>query len=171
MIAPGPWVGRTFAFDLPVTSFPMVLERLRGTPARAAALVSGVPEAALAVRPNGAWSAKDHIGHLTDLGELDDRRVAEFLARTPVLSAADMGNRRTWEAGHAERPIGALLDDLRVHREALVRRLDALTAEQVALTAEHPRLKRPLRLVDWAFFVAEHDDHHLAHARRALRGG
>jgi hypothetical protein len=26
----------------------------------------------------------------------------------------------------------------------------------------HPRLKEPMRLVDHLFFVAEHDDHHLA---------
>jgi hypothetical protein len=26
----------------------------------------------------------------------------------------------------------------------------------------HPRLKQPMRLVDHLYFVAEHDDHHLA---------
>jgi hypothetical protein len=29
-------------------------------------------------------------------------------------------------------------------------------------TLLHPRLKMPMRLVDHLFFVAEHDDHHLA---------
>jgi hypothetical protein len=32
----------------------------------------------------------------------------------------------------------------------------------------HPRLKQPMRLVDHLFFVAEHDDHHLALIRELL---
>jgi len=32
----------------------------------------------------------------------------------------------------------------------------------VVKTAWHPRLKVRMRLVDLAYFVAEHDDHHLA---------
>jgi hypothetical protein len=36
-------------------------------------------------------------------------------------------------------------------------------------TALHPRLKRPMRLVDLCFFVAEHDDHHLATVTRLAR--
>jgi hypothetical protein len=30
-------------------------------------------------------------------------------------------------------------------------------------TMLHPRLKQTMRLVDHLYFVAEHDDHHLAH--------
>jgi hypothetical protein len=29
-------------------------------------------------------------------------------------------------------------------------------------TALHPRLNVPMRVLDWAYFIAEHDDHHLA---------
>lgn len=29
-----PWIQRTFSFDFPVTKFPDILERVRGTPAR-----------------------------------------------------------------------------------------------------------------------------------------
>jgi len=29
-------------------------------------------------------------------------------------------------------------------------------------TALHPRLQQPMRVLDMAFFTAEHDDHHLA---------
>jgi hypothetical protein len=32
----------------------------------------------------------------------------------------------------------------------------------------HPRLKTPMRLVDHLYFVAEHDDHHLARIRELL---
>lgn len=32
----------------------------------------------------------------------------------------------------------------------------------------HPRLQRSLRVLDWAYFIAWHDDHHFAQARRVL---
>jgi hypothetical protein len=40
--------------------------------------------------------------------------------------------------------------------------------EQIVRTAVHPRLQMPMRLVDWAYFVAEHDDHHLARIRELI---
>ena len=36
--------------------------------------------------------------------------------------------------------------------------------------ASHPRLATPMRLLDIAFFVAAHDDHHLARITEILRG-
>jgi hypothetical protein len=35
----------------------------------------------------------------------------------------------------------------------------------------HPRLKTPMRLVDHLYFVAEHDDHHLAHIWGLINAG
>lgn len=168
MIKPMPWIGRSFTFGLDVGAFPMVLERLRGTPARAAALVDGLPEARLAARWEGVWSAKEQIGHLADLDDLDQARLDDFLARTPTLSAWDVSNPRTEEAEHAKRPIWIVLEQLKEKRDRLVARLDALAPEEIGLTAEHPRLHVSMRVIDWAQFVAEHDDHHLAHARWVL---
>jgi|SRR5271169_3406603 len=51
---------------------------------------------------------------------------------------------------------------------ARLRKLEVLTEDEVARTALHPRLQQPMRLLDWAYFVAEHDDHHLALARQAI---
>jgi hypothetical protein len=167
MIAPIKWLERSWTFDLPAAAFPAILERLRGTPARAADLVSGVPESVLGRRLDG-WSIKEHIGHLDDLHALDEARLGEFAASVPVLSAADMGNERTEAAGHNARPVREILDQLRRHRASLVDRMDALSLDDVQATSQHPRLKRPVRLIDWAYFVAEHDDHHLVQARRVL---
>jgi hypothetical protein len=36
-------------------------------------------------------------------------------------------------------------------------------------TLEHPRLKAPMRAIDHLYFVAEHDDHHLAMIEEFLR--
>ena len=163
------WTDRQWSLTLPVGVFPALLERLRGTPARAAEILSGVPEELSGARAGAAWSAKDHIGHLTDLDELDQRRLAEFLDRITPLSVADPENRRTEQAGHGTTPSSELVSRFRRDRDELVRRMELLSADQLTITARHTRLGQDLRLIDWAFFVAEHDDHHLAHARRALR--
>jgi hypothetical protein len=168
MITPMRWFDRTFTFGLPLSVFPAVLERLRGTPARAAELVSGVPREVLTRRTGDKWSIQEHIAHLTDLGVLDDKRLQDYLASATTLSLADLQNRATEEADHNRQPIAVVLERLRAGRMDLVRRMDALTEDEVGRSAIHPRLKQPMRLMDWAIFVAEHDDHHLAHVHQAL---
>ncbi len=75
MIEPIRWFERTWTFSLPAGAFPAVLERLRGTPARAVRAdvgsAGGHPQ-----RPHriGAWSAKEHLAHLDDLHDLDEKR-------------------------------------------------------------------------------------------------
>ena len=171
MVSMTPWVERTFRFDRQPGEFPALLQRLSGTPPRARDLVAGVPEDRLGQRPEGTrWSAKEHIGHLADLQALDDTRLREFLSRAPVLSAADMSNRATESAGHNSTPIETTLRRLSEGRLAWVRQLEALSEEDLLRTALHPRLRQPMRLIDWASFIAEHDDHHLARADEAIRG-
>jgi hypothetical protein len=168
MITPMRWFDRSFTFDLPLGAFPAVIERLRGTPARAAELVAGVPAQVLTRRTNGKWSVQEHIAHLSDLGVLDDKRLEDFLAGTADLSPADLQNRATERADHNQQPIAAVLERLRTGRVDLVRRMDVLTEDVVGRTAIHPRLKQPMRLMDWAIFVADHDDHHLARVHQAI---
>ena len=168
MIAPMEWKSRTFALDLPPGAFPEILERLRGTPPRVAQLIAGVSEQVLSAQVDGKWSAKENVGHLADLSDLDEWRLREFLVHASILSAADSENRATEAAGHNRVPIDLLLEQLRTRRSQWVRQLEALTEEEVALQAVHPRLKTKMRLVDWTYFVAEHDDHHLALARLAI---
>ena len=146
------------------------MERLRGTPVRIAALIEGLPDARLTAQPGGAWSVKEHIGHLDDLDALDKTRLEEFVRGEQMLSAADMTNRRTHEAGYNRLPADHLLKQFRLHRGELVDRLETLAPLDVERTALHPRLKTSMRLVDWLYFVAEHDDHHVARIREVLRG-
>lgn len=168
MIAQVAWLDREFVFSQPIGLFPIVLERLRGTPPRARELVSGIREDTLRRRVHDKWSVKEHLGHLIDLELLDDRRLDEFLNRAEVLSAADMRNRATEDGNHRRIPIADLIRRLAAGRARLLRRFEILTAEEVKITALHPRLQKPMRLLDWAYFLAEHDDHHLALARGVL---
>lgn len=169
MIEPIAWMQRQFTFDQPIGVFPALLERLRGTPARAGELTSGLPQEILVTRVNGKWSVSEHLGHLVDLHPLDDRRLREFQEKVPVLSPADGSNSATEHGNYREVPIAEILGKMRAGRTTLVHRLETLTDKEVEFTAIHPRLQKPLRLLDWVYFVAEHDDHHLACARAAMR--
>jgi hypothetical protein len=75
---------------------------------------------------------------------------------------ADLTNRRTDEAIHNARPLEQILTEFRAARETLLNRVDELDASLLARAIPHPLLKTPMRLVDHLYFVAEHDDHHLA---------
>ena len=155
------WVERKFHFDLPVGVFPSIVERLRGTPARLEELVRSFPAELLTERPEGAWSVKEQVGHLLDLDELHEGRLDDYDTGAATLRPADVENRKTHEAGHNSRPVEDLLAEFRAARTRFVEKLEAMDEVALARTALHPRLQQPMRVVDLAFFVAEHDDHHL----------
>src|SRR5258707_12277128 len=108
---PRPWTQRHFTFNLPEDLFPVVVERLRGTPTRIEDKVRSLPASVLTRREGEAWSIQEHVGHLLDLDELHAGRLDDFLAGAPVLRAADMANRKTHEAGHNGRPIAERVRD------------------------------------------------------------
>ena len=164
-----PWVERTFRFDFPVTKFPDILERLRGTPARLEEALCGLTTDVLTRRDEEGWSAQENAGHLLDLEEIWFRRVAELIVGVSVLCAADMTNQKTHAANHNARDIRDLLSAFRKARTTLVVRHEALDEAEWGKTALHPRLKQPLRVVDLACFVAEHDDYHLARIHELTR--
>ena len=159
------WVEREFEFNLPVGVFPCVVERLRGTPARLEELTRGLTRGQLTAQPGGLWSIQEQAGHLLDSDELPEGRLEDYARGLEVLRAADMSNRKTEEAGHNSARLEDLLARFRSARESFVRRLEALTEEEVAASALHPRLGKRMRVIDMALFVAEHDDHHLASIR------
>ena len=161
MTAARRWFDRRFELGLPVRAAPALLERLRDTAPRLEAAARGLPAPVLSHRPEGRWSIKEHVGHLTDLEALWALRLDDFDSGAPILTAADLENRRTHEARHNERPIADLLRDFHSARERILRRLDAMDARALGRVARHPRLRQPMSVVDLCFFVAEHDDHHL----------
>ena len=156
------WFEREFTFDLPAWMYPNVVERLRGTPARVEELVREESADLLARRDGERWSMQENIGHLLDLEPLWIGRVDDILQGAERLRDADLTNRKTHEADHNSAPVASLLGAFRAARERLVRLLDEMDDAALARAATHPRLEQPMRLVDLIFFVAEHDDHHLA---------
>jgi len=139
-----------------------VLERLRGTPARLEERLRHLSKGVLTRKDGASWSIQENAGHLLDLEPLWAARVEDFLKGNARLQVADLTNRKTHEAGHNNSPVEGILSAFRSARSQLVSRLETLDNGAFARTALHPRLDQPMRLLDHAFFVAEHDDHHLA---------
>lgn len=155
------WFERRFDAQ-PASRFPVILERLRGTPARLEERLRDVAPARLTSQLDGAWSAQENVGHLIDLESLWHRRAQQLFAGETELAPTDLANRRTFEAGHNDRPIADLLAEFRRVRQAFVALIAHADHTALARTALHPRLRTPMSLTDLAYFVAEHDDHHLA---------
>jgi hypothetical protein len=105
---------------------------------------------------------QENAGHLLDLESLFAQRVDEYEAGAEQLHAADMTNRKTYEADHNTVPLDLILGNFREQRLKLAERLDKLPEDAFARRALHPRLNVPMRLVDMLFFQSEHDDFHLA---------
>jgi uncharacterized damage-inducible protein DinB len=163
------WFDRRFEFALPHEAHEVVVERLRGLVPRLAHKLANVAPATLTRRVDDTWSVQENVGHLLDLEPLWHARLDELLAGAPRLRAADLANRRTHEAAWNDVPLPGIVDRLRQSRDRFVERLDGLAAADFARVSRHPRLDQPMRLVDHALFVAEHDDHHLARITELLR--
>src|SRR6267378_1432531 len=156
------WFERKFEFWFPVELHPNLCARLRGTPARLEETLRGRSHKILIGKPQDKWSAQEHAGHLLDLEPLWLARVNDYVATSDQLTEADLTNRKTHEANHNARRTEEILTEFRAARERLLKRVDELDASLFARSLPHPRLKTPMRLVDHLYFVAEHDDHHLA---------
>jgi uncharacterized damage-inducible protein DinB len=156
------WFDRKFDFSLPADALPALRDRLRSTPDRLADAFRGRCPNPRTRKPDGKWSAQEHAGHLADLEPLWLARVDDFVMGTPRLTPADLTNRKTEEAHHNARALSGILDEFRAARAELLARLESLDPAAFSRTIVHPRLETPMRLVDHLYFVAEHDDHHLA---------
>jgi uncharacterized damage-inducible protein DinB len=164
------WFERKFEFTFPLEQYPNVCIRLRGTPARLEEMLREVSSEVLVAKPEGKWSAQEHAGHLLDLEPLWLARVEDFVAGKDLLTVADLTNRKTHEAGHNKRALKEILTGFRSERLRLLNRVEQLDSALFARSVVHPRLKQLMRLVDHLYFVAEHDDHHLARIWEMIGG-
>jgi uncharacterized damage-inducible protein DinB len=157
-----PWTAHVFNLDIDPGWIYNILTRVEDTELRLRHYCKELDDAHLSLQTNGAWSIKEHIGHLIDLEELHLNRLKEFADLKVVLTGADMSNAKTEAAAHNERAITDLLDEFSQTRKELAQAYKALPEQSLFHKAMHPRLKVLMRPVDLMYFIAEHDDHHLA---------
>lgn len=162
------WTDRSFNFDFPTGHWPIIISRLKGTFPVLQYIIQYCDPHILTLQNNNKWSIKQHIGHLTDLEELHITRISDFRKNTPVLSAWDGTNKKTEEQDHNNKNIDELLTAFKNIRDTFLGELLLFTDEELNKTALHPRLQKNMRIVDMAFFVAEHDDHHITKIREIV---
>ena len=157
-----PWFERKFPVAKDAGGLPSVIERLEGTPVRLDEKIRLIRSDKLKAKSEGKWSIQEHVGHLLDLEPLWSKRVDDIVSSKQTMAAADLTNRKTHEADHNSSSIEFLLREFRRERFQLVDKLQVLEPADLLKTSLHPRLKTPMGIMDLAYFVAEHDDHHLA---------
>ena len=161
------WFKRKFGQFDDNGTLPGIIERLSGTPVRLAFKIKNIDPEKLMLKPHGKWSIKEEIGHLLDLESLWSERLDDFFNGKSELRSADLENQKTHKANHNERTADGLLADFKIEREKLIEKIYQIEkVGKLNQTALHPRLKTPMKVIDLAYFIAEHDDHHLAQITR-----
>jgi uncharacterized damage-inducible protein DinB len=156
-----PWFERKFPTLEDNGIFPSILERLEGTPARLTAKMKKI-NANVPVSKEGKWSIKKEIGHLIDLEPLWHERAKQILRGEGNLLIADLTNQKTHQTEHDAQSAAQLIKKFSKCRQDFMQTLQNINEADLEKAAVHPRLGTPMRLIDLVFFVAEHDDHHLA---------
>jgi len=155
------WFDKKFKFEFSQSEYGKILNKLLQNPDNISNLVLSVPSDKLSKRVEGRWSIQENIGHLIDLEELHNGRIEDFIAGVETLRPADLNNKKTDEANHNNKNISELLMQLKSVREFFVKRLQELDEKILLSTSIHPRLNQPMRPIDLAQFVLEHDEHHI----------
>ena len=156
------WFKRKFPAIEDNGILPPIIERLRGTPARIEELTGRLSSELTTIKVKEKWSVKEEIGHLSDLEPLWSDRFDDLVNGLPELRAADLTNQKTHNANHNATDVKILLQRFREQRQQFMNKLIRLNGEKLLNVSLHPRLKTPMRIIDLGYFVAEHDDHHLA---------
>lgn len=157
-----PWFERQFPSITDHGQLPTIIERLEGTPIRLEKKVLQFSDEFLVEFSDDNWSIQEHVGHLLNLESLWLQRIYDIMNGESMLTVADLTNQSTYDSKYNEQDIEVILDTFIEVREQLVALLRSVSGEDLLKSALHPRMKRPMRIIDLAYFVAEHDDHHLA---------
>lgn len=162
------WTERKFSFGYDKGYVPLFIERLNGVAPRLEELLNSSDEKVASVRQGNEWSVKEHAGHLFDLENLHTGRIDDFIAGLSALRPADMNNKDTYKANHNERSIPELISLFRQTRSKFIHKIRSLDEKYFETKALHPRLQQMVTLTDLLFFIAEHDNHHLARIANLL---
>ena len=162
------WFDRKFDLSFDTDKFAAIYTRLAHAPDMVKQIVVHLPEETLLYKPEGKWSIKEQIGHLSVLEPIWRIRFQDIREEKPRLTPADLDNRATTEAGFNAYTLGALLEKFTAERKATLSLLDSIDPLDITKTSLHPRLQQPMRIIDLAYFVAEHDDHHMACIRELI---
>src|ERR1700761_7180368 len=93
------WFDRNFAFDFGPEKYGGICLRLKTKPADLQKALSRLSEDQLVAKPNGTWSMKEQLGHLSVLEPVWRIRFEDIEEQKPQLTSVDLNNTATTEAG------------------------------------------------------------------------
>ena len=130
--------------------------------------MGGLPSEVLTRRPDSGWSIQENAGHLINVEALFIGRLDDYEAGLEELRPADMSNMATEQSTYNDQDIESILTRFREVREGYLARLDHQPEDYFAKIAWHPRLEKPMRVVDQLEFQVAHDAHHLERIEELL---
>lgn len=163
------WFERKFEPIINNGRLPSIIERLAGTPIRVEQKVLQFADEFLIQHKDDDWSIQEQVGHLLNLEWLWYARITDIINGEAYLTEADLTNTATYEAKYNEQNIEAILDAFIEVRNQLITLLRSVKSGDLNKQSLHPRLQTPMKIIDLAYFIAEHDDHHLAIIQRISR--
>lgn len=164
------WNERRLPFGKDPVEFPFLLERMEGTPIRVAALFREHPVERLVMGMSGKWSPSEILAHLLHIDRCMQARVDDFAERRQSLCRIELDDQDARIALHRAQPPGDLIEEFRLTRGHLIRRLRQLDDQALRHRATHPCMAIAYGPADMALWLAEHDDHHLVAMRAQLAG-
>jgi len=164
------WFERKFSSIEDNGRLATIIERLDGTEYRLIGKLADDEGPDLTTKNGGKWSVMEEIGHLYTLEPPWLGRIKDIVAGKETLREADLSNKATDKGKFNSKDLEDLLDDFGERREELLSALRKIKPEDLEKSSKHPRLGTPMRIIELAYFVAEHDDHHLAKISKMLEG-
>ena len=146
------------------------LARMERTAEDFAAAIKGVPDAALARRPDDKnWSAKEVICHVRDTEESFMMRFQSIMEMDEPRFLPAEPDRWATERQYQRNDAAEALQAFRVRRDESLRFLHGLRPEHWERGGVHATRGR-MTMKDFVGLMAWHDDNHLDQLRRALEG-
>lgn len=157
----GKWFDRKFDFNLSDKAFPYLLERLETGITRFKEAVRNLPDSGLSFKPHNKWSIKEHLGHISLMEPIWQKRFTDIQNNENIMTSADLSNSATDRADFNRQNSETILEELASKRVQTINLLKNFNRKDFRNQSLHPRLQKPMRIIDLMYFVAEHDDHHL----------
>ncbi|QNR84365.1 DinB family protein [Pedobacter riviphilus] len=171
MIEPKPfvkWFDRKFDTNIDIVQFEDVLSRMEHFPAVLNQLLETYPKKITTIKTGAKWSVNENVGHLILLEDLWRRRFQDIKDGKPDMSPADLNNTATDQASFNEQVLNELTKSLSDERAKTIVLLKGISKEDLLKKSTHPRLNQPMNIVDFMYFVAGHDEHHMAAMRSII---
>jgi DinB family protein len=143
------------------------LDAAEKSPKEIAAAVSGLPDETLRYKPSpDKWCILEILGHLADAEVINSYRLRQMLAdKDPVVAPIDQD---AWakHLGYLECSVPELVALYGLNRHATLQLLRRMKPEDLAKSAYHPELKKPLTVAEMVERLSAHGPNHLEQIER-----